>query len=542
MTKSYEKLVYRSSSGLGSVVGYGKRGILVESDAAWPPTVFDWYPGSCGNHFDPNLSYDNSGGALTGGPTGGARPKKSGSYEEWGYSGPHIRTSEGTWPFHRYVRVYYDWETAGKVKSLTWTGSTSYAVDGTDFLQVSALMPRLKSASDSEGVYHYLYLGILDSDGFADLIAPKLYELEAKLFRKELEKDALIADLGTTLVEIRELKKLFYLSDNVFREILETFKKVDFTSPKGLWNFLVGLSQGWLTWSYALKPLFELIKDLVKNAHRAQGLNLEKRSVKGKIGSTISIYERWHNPVYDPGPTENSGPPYNVQCSIGPATLVEEGGWHREIYFADTLLHSDPPKTGPVGYWRTTKVDVTLRMRWYITTDWTFLFKQLNLDNPALLVWEYLPFSFIIDWFGKVGEYLASHDLLNSLRITDEIGAYTFVYDITTSAGSRSRRTVKYRELHTSALADSPYQTFGPWIPDVPFGYGPLGKVNPGTMVSKLDDRARNAASLLVVLSNYWVQLIETINQWKQMELHYPRRYRFERLISKLESPKRPRA
>lgn len=33
---------------------------------------------------------------------------------------------------------------------------------------------------------------------------------------------------------------------------------------------------------------------------------------------------------------------------------------------------------------------------------------QTGIDNPALLAWELLPYSFVVDWFLPVGNYLES--------------------------------------------------------------------------------------------------------------------------------------
>jgi hypothetical protein len=46
------------------------------------------------------------------------------------------------------------------------------------------------------------------------------------------------------------------------------------------------------------------------------------------------------------------------------------------------------------------------------------LLAQTGIDNPALLAWELLPYSFVVDWFLPVGNYLQS--------LTDFAG-FTFV-------------------------------------------------------------------------------------------------------------------
>lgn len=41
---------------------------------------------------------------------------------------------------------------------------------------------------------------------------------------------------------------------------------------------------------------------------------------------------------------------------------------------------------------------------------------QIGLTNPALLAWELLPYSFVVDWFLPVGNYLSSLDATFGLR------------------------------------------------------------------------------------------------------------------------------
>lgn len=40
---------------------------------------------------------------------------------------------------------------------------------------------------------------------------------------------------------------------------------------------------------------------------------------------------------------------------------------------------------------------------------------QLGLTNPALLAWEVIPYSFVIDWFVNIGDYLSSLDALTGV-------------------------------------------------------------------------------------------------------------------------------
>lgn len=45
---------------------------------------------------------------------------------------------------------------------------------------------------------------------------------------------------------------------------------------------------------------------------------------------------------------------------------------------------------------------------------------KLGLDNPALLVWELVPFSFVVDWFFKVGDMLEASSAFRGVTVLDK--------------------------------------------------------------------------------------------------------------------------
>lgn len=44
---------------------------------------------------------------------------------------------------------------------------------------------------------------------------------------------------------------------------------------------------------------------------------------------------------------------------------------------------------------------------------------QFGLTNPALVAWEVIPFSFVVDWFLPVGDYLEGLTALHGLKLTE---------------------------------------------------------------------------------------------------------------------------
>jgi hypothetical protein len=61
------------------------------------------------------------------------------------------------------------------------------------------------------------------------------------------------------------------------------------------------------------------------------------------------------------------------------------------------------------------------------------LANQLGLINPAVLAWEVVPFSFVVDWFINVGEFLESFTEFAGYTISDP---FTMTYSDDTSSWS----------------------------------------------------------------------------------------------------------
>lgn len=64
------------------------------------------------------------------------------------------------------------------------------------------------------------------------------------------------------------------------------------------------------------------------------------------------------------------------------------------------------------NYYTTTniirKYRYTIRANVQVTNPNLYLANRLGLTNPALVVWDAVPFSFVVDWFVPVGQFLSS--------------------------------------------------------------------------------------------------------------------------------------
>lgn len=59
----------------------------------------------------------------------------------------------------------------------------------------------------------------------------------------------------------------------------------------------------------------------------------------------------------------------------------------------------------------------------------TFLASQLGIVNPASFAWEVLPWSFVLDWFGNVGQYLQSYSDFMGLDVSRSFTTFYQVND-----------------------------------------------------------------------------------------------------------------
>lgn len=81
--------------------------------------------------------------------------------------------------------------------------------------------------------------------------------------------------------------------------------------------------------------------------------------------------------------------------------------------------------TGPDGLIFTATGKMTTIVRWHleawveVTNPNLLLANQLGFVNPATVAWELIPFSFLVDWFVNVGDFLGSFTDFWGVRLHD---------------------------------------------------------------------------------------------------------------------------
>jgi len=128
--------------------------------------------------------------------------------------------------------------------------------------------------------------------------------------------------------------------------------------------------QKWLELQYGWQPLYNDVYGAVSALHAADQNDAKRYvvAVKGKVEKTSTIYRNSY-PL-------SSG---NFAHSHSQATIrTFEGAF--------------------------------VRLDYYLDNPFLASLAQLGITNPAEVVWERVPFSFVVDWFIPIGNYLSSMD------------------------------------------------------------------------------------------------------------------------------------
>lgn len=98
------------------------------------------------------------------------------------------------------------------------------------------------------------------------------------------------------------------------------------------------------------------------------------------IGNTIDVFQQPIKNVFVKASASSDGP-------------VVKSNW--------------PPSSGIGTIWTPTTVAVRYGMEVAVNNPNLFLLNQLGFVNPVSVAWELVPFSFIVDWFVNIGQFLA---------------------------------------------------------------------------------------------------------------------------------------
>nr|WEU70938.1 MAG: maturation protein [Hangzhou fiers-like virus 5] len=121
-----------------------------------------------------------------------------------------------------------------------------------------------------------------------------------------------------------------------------------------------------------------------------------------------------------------------------------------------------------------------------------FLASQLGFTNPATVAWEVVPFSFVVDWFVNVGDFLESFSAFHGVTFRDAFTSYKCEEHVTFAENHPNVTHIdpfsQWGSVIVGSEVVSAYRSVG--IPSAKLGMRKGGFLNP--------TRAANAISLLV--------------------------------------------
>jgi hypothetical protein len=86
------------------------------------------------------------------------------------------------------------------------------------------------------------------------------------------------------------------------------------------------------------------------------------------------------------------------------------------------IIYDDSVHTVPVGRWENHHHGrYRVKLRYKVDSRLKAFLAQTGFNNPVNLVWEVLPYSFVIDWFLPIGNYLQSLSNFDGLEFVDGV-------------------------------------------------------------------------------------------------------------------------
>lgn len=334
-------------------------------------------------------------------------------------------------------------------------------------------------------------------------VRQKLMSLEADAFYQALDR-TVIADVGGTLVEIVQLGSLFTTFGRSIASLARFATTDSINSVHGLVKLLEHMAGFWLQFQYGLKPIWSGILDYNERMNRKLSSNSGLSTTVQRSGKDSYEWTRIASIRGTIGHSRTVGVggsvPNKPLCAFG---YANEGGWtSQKVHVLDEEVLDYSSGTigdGNLSHEYTSTLETRVTGEWMIGFGPSFILDQFNLMPSLGHVWEIIPFSFIIDWFWKVGDFLSRVKADDSYAVYGvnlgwELKATT---TYSTGASMTSRLYMRSAEFNPSGAM---VVGSGLFARDYQLTYFPQD-IKPGTMVTKFDARAGNALALLTILT-----------------------------------------
>ena len=203
-----------------------------------------------------------------------------------------------------------------------------------------------------------------NTDFFNLLGSSEMIQLKNKVYDRLQDEILSGASLGAALAERHQSTAMIAKRAGELFSFAKAVRRFDFVSaahvlrsatiPKGV-SKGKSFANNWLEWSFGWKPL---IKDIYTAVDVLQDPFLD-HMVRASGKTTFRFYERYDTSIS----YQMRSARFDLTCKTGAAIRI--------------------------------------------TNPNLFLANKLGLANPASVVWEIIPFSFVVDWFVNVGQFLS---------------------------------------------------------------------------------------------------------------------------------------
>jgi hypothetical protein len=231
-----------------------------------------------------------------------------------------------------------------------------------------------------------MFRNMLVGTDYADISENNLFNARLKLLAKLSD---LKSNLAVTLVEARKTSKLVVESCERIVNAYRAFRRGNIKLVAELLNLRrPDVHKNWLSYRYGWIPLMSDVKGQAELF--AQQIGLGGRPLSYKVSHKSVAGNDYDNSRY----------------------YVPWGGGDPQL-LTETL-----------------KFDQDLRLKVWVELESPHLatLQQTGLTNPALTVWELVPYSFVVDWFISVGDYLQALTALQGVVIKKAMVQTTNVY------------------------------------------------------------------------------------------------------------------
>lgn len=195
-------------------------------------------------------------------------------------------------------------------------------------------------------------------------------------------------------------------------------------------------------------------------ASKALGLNRVPKGLKAKSKAFANNFLEYHfgwEPL-----VQDIGSAVTTLGGKRPNKTIKSSGIG---YWKDTYGSSGSGLPGPYFVWNY-KTSVRLHVTIQVANENTYMLQQLGFINPLSVAWELVPFSFVVDWFANVGQFLGSFSDFAGLT---QINPYTSLLQV----GLTTRYSVPpgtvFTQLYRSSRAARGQGITGPFLRIAPF-------------------------------------------------------------------------